>query len=318
VTYSQLAGAATSTVSQADADAKGLTLFNTQGQANANATGTCTFNSIARSGSFTRNNCGTGAGSSVAYSQPAGAQTSIVSQADADAKGLALFNTNGQANANAAGICTFSSVAQSGSFERNNCASGGIGSSVVYNQAVGAVKSTLSQADADTRGLALFNTNGYAYARVTGVCTFSSTAQNGSFVKNNCPEGSEGSSVPYNQAAGAATSTVSQAAADEAGVAKFNIDGQTNANQAGTCTQFITYTPRWNPATKTLALLAVAANANHNGVTVRFNITYDNGGTNTQTAVIFIAAGKTSNAITVILPSQYTPTVILTAIERNL
>nr|WP_315154704.1 DUF5977 domain-containing protein [uncultured Flavobacterium sp.] len=237
VAYSQNAGAATSDISQADADSKGLTKFNTDGQANANATGICTFNSIARSGSFTKNNCASGGvGSSVAYSQNAGASTSTISQADADSKGLAKFNTDGQANANTTGICTFSSIARNGSFTKNNCASGGSGSSVSYSQSAGASTSTISQADADSKGLTKFNTDGQANANVTGICTFSSIARNGSFTKNSCASGGVGSSVAYSQAIGASTSTISQADVDSKGLTKFNTDGQANANTTGICT----------------------------------------------------------------------------------
>ncbi|MEN2401077.1 DUF5977 domain-containing protein [Flavobacterium sp. MC2016-06] len=237
VSYSQAVGASTSTVSQADADSKGLTLFNTNGLANANANGTCTFSSIARSGSFTKNNCASGGtGSSVSYSQVVGASTSTVSQADADSKGLTLFNTNGQANANTNGTCIFSSIARSGSFTKNNCASGGTGSSVSYSQAVGASTSTVSQADADSLGLTKFNTDGQTYANANGICTFSSIARSGSFTKNNCASGGTGSSVIYNQAVGASTSTVSQADADSKSLTLFNTNGQANANTNGTCT----------------------------------------------------------------------------------
>lgn len=317
MTFNQPAGAATSTVSQNEADSKALALFNINGQANANTNGFCTFKSVALSGSFTRNNCGTAAGSAIAFSQAAGTATSTISQADADAKGLALFNTNGQANANTSGICTFNSPAESGTFTKGSCASsGGVGSSVVYTQQAGAVKSTISQADADKLGHEKFIENGRLHASVTGVCTYSSIAQEGRFIKNNCLQGEEGSIINYSQPAGAVTSTISQAVADEAGLAKFNADGQLNANQTGTCTQFITYTPRWNAATKTLALLAVASTSNHNGVTIRFNISYQNGGNNSQTAEIYIAAGKTSNAISIRLDAQSSPSVELIAIER--
>ncbi|KRB59938.1 DUF5977 domain-containing protein [Flavobacterium sp. Root186] len=237
VSYSQAAGASTSTISQADADAKGLTKFNTDGQSNANANGVCTFYSVARSGSFTKNNCASGGtGSSVSYSQAAGASTSTISQADADAKGLTKFNTDGLANANTNGICTFYSVARSGSFTKNNCASGGIGSSVSYSQAAGASTSTISQADADSKGLTKFNTDGQANANTNGICTFYSAALSGSFTKNNCASGGTGSSVGYNQAVGASTSTISQADADAKGLSKFNADGQANANANGICT----------------------------------------------------------------------------------
>ena len=130
------------------------------------------YKSIAKSGSFTKNNCTSGGvGSSVAFSQAVGAVTSIISQADADAKGLTKFNTDGQANANTNGTCTFKSIARSGSFTRNNCTSGASGSTIVFSQAVGAVTSIISQADADAKGLTKFNTDGQANANATGICT---------------------------------------------------------------------------------------------------------------------------------------------------
>lgn len=319
VVYSQAVGASISTISQADADSKGLDLFNISGQANANAKGVCAFSSIARTGSFTRTNCAAGGvGSSVVYSQLAGAYTSTISQTDADSEGLKLFNRNGQVNANASGICNFSSVALSGSFERDNCESvGAVGESVVFSQAAGVETSIISQEDADSKGLARFNKNGRAYARIKANCRFSSIARSGSFVKNDCLEGEEGTLINYSQPVGAVTSTISQAAADEEGLSLFNRQGQLNANQNGTCTKFITYLPKWNAVNKTLAILAVASSSNHNGVTLRFNINYENNGSYSQTATIFIAAGQTSKGINVVLPAQYIPTVQLIAIERN-
>ena len=324
VPFNQLPGAYTSTISQADADSEGLKLFNKNGELNANANGECTFRSITRSGSFTRTNCAPGGivGPGIPFSQSEGAYISKISQADADSEGLKLFNTNGEALANANGICTFSSIALSGPFERDNCDSdGAVGESVIFSQAAGVETSTISQEDANSKGLARFNKNGRAYARIKGKCTFSSIARSGSFVKNDCLEGEEGSRVNFNQTAGAATSTVSQAAADEEGLWLFNKQGQINANQNGTCTKFITYMPKWNPVNKSLAILATASSSNHNGVTLRFNINYENESYDnvSEPATIFIPAGQTSKGISVWLTtkSSYPPIVQLIAIERN-
>jgi YD repeat-containing protein len=237
VDYSQAAGAVTSTVSQADADAQGLAVFNANGQNNANANGYCTFYSAARSGSFTKNDCAAGgSGSVVGYSLNAGAFSSTISQADADNQALNYFNAQGQANANANGYCTFYSTARSGSFTKNDCAAGGTGSVVGYSLQAGAFSSIVSQADADNQALNYFNAQGQYNANVNGICTFSSTARNGSFAKNNCAPGGSGSNVNYIQAAGAVTSAVSQADADAQGLAVFNANGQNNANANGYCT----------------------------------------------------------------------------------
>ncbi|WP_099711038.1 DUF5977 domain-containing protein [Flavobacterium sp. 9] len=237
VAFSQAVGAQTSIISQADADAKGLTLFNTNGQANANTNGTCTFTSVVKSGSFTKNNCAAGgAGSAVVYTVPAGTYTSTTSQAAADALAQTDVNNNGQANANTNGTCTFSSIARSSSFTKNNCAAGGVPSSVAFSQIVGAQTSLISQADADSKGLTLFNTNGQANANANGTCTFSSIARSGNFTKNNCASGGVGSSVAFSQVVGAQTSIISQADADSKGLTLFNTNGQANANTNGTCT----------------------------------------------------------------------------------
>ena len=237
VVYSQGAAVVTSNISQADADSKGLAKFNADGQIYANANASCTYYSIAQSGSFTKNNCSPGAiGSNVVYSQAAGVVTSNISQADADALGLAKFNVDGQSYANSNGYCTYYSVAQNGSFAKNSCAAGGTGSSVVYSQNSGVLTSRISQADADALGLAKFNSDGQSYANANGYCTYYSAAQSGSFTRNNCASGGSPSSVTYNQAAGASTSNISQADADALGLAKFNTDGQYYANTNAVCT----------------------------------------------------------------------------------
>ncbi|WP_264524261.1 DUF5977 domain-containing protein [Flavobacterium sp. N502536] len=236
-TYSQVAGAYTSTISQADADSKGLALFNTNGQINADANGYCTFKSIALSGSFAKNNCAAGGvGSSVPFNQVAGAETSNDSQAHADSKGLTLFNTNGQANANSKGECTYSSIALSGSFTKNNCPVGGVGSDEFFSQVAGAETSKDSQADADSKGLALFNSNGRANANTEGYCTFTNTEKSGSFTKNNCAPGGVGSTEVYTVPAGSHFSRESQVAADDLAQRDVNNNGLENANSKGYCT----------------------------------------------------------------------------------
>ncbi|CAD0001356.1 DUF5977 domain-containing protein [Flavobacterium salmonis] len=68
-------------------------------------------------------------------------------------------------------VFVYKSVAMSNSFTKNNCTSGTVGSSVVYSQNVGAVTSTVSQADADAKGLARFEADGQANANTNGTCT---------------------------------------------------------------------------------------------------------------------------------------------------
>ncbi|WP_037361224.1 DUF5977 domain-containing protein [Asinibacterium sp. OR53] len=177
VTYTVAAGTYSSTVSQADANQKAINDVNTNGQTYANTNGTCTsavvttyYNAV-QSGSFTRNNCAAGGtGSTVTYTIVAGTYTSTVSQADADQKAISDVNTNGQTYANTNGVCTFYSAVQSGSFQKNNCPNGAIGSTVMYTVAAGTYSSTISQADADQKAMNDVNTNGQTYANTNGTC----------------------------------------------------------------------------------------------------------------------------------------------------
>ncbi|MFD2938499.1 DUF5977 domain-containing protein [Flavobacterium notoginsengisoli] len=246
VNYSQSAGVITSNISQADADALGYSKFINDGQSYANANGYCTFYSVAQSGSFAKNSCNAGgSGSTVSYSQSAGVVTSNISQADADALGYSQFITDGQNYANSHGYCTYYSVAQSGSFTKNDCASGGLGATVSYSQLAGVVTSNISQADADALGYSKFFNDGQSYANANGYCTYYSVAQSGSFTKNDCAVGGAGSNVNYNQAAGVLTSNISQADADALGLAKFYTDGQSYANANGYCTYYSVAQSGW-------------------------------------------------------------------------
>jgi len=127
------------------------------------------FKNNAKSGSFTKDNCSGGIPSTVTYTVVANTHTSIISQADADAKAEADVTANGQAYANSTGTCTFKSIAYNGSFTRDNCMPE-VGSSVNFSLPIGAVTSTLSQMDADTKGMTKFKTEGQAYANANGTC----------------------------------------------------------------------------------------------------------------------------------------------------
>lgn len=95
-------GKHTSTISEADADAKAQIDFNTDGQNEANTRGSCLFKSKALSNVGFRKICiAPKVGTIVYYSAVEGTFTSFVSQADADLKA----QTAGQNNANLKGIC---------------------------------------------------------------------------------------------------------------------------------------------------------------------------------------------------------------------
>jgi len=223
---------------QADADALAQNDVNTNGQTYANNNGGCAplYYSVAKSGTFTRNNCATGGtGSTVTYTVAASAYTSTISQADADSKAQNDVNANGQAYANNNGTCTWSSAAKSGTFTKNNCATGGTGSTVTYTVAASAYTSTISQADADSKAQNDVNTNGQTYANNNGTCTWYNVAKGGNFTKNDCTNGGTGVVVTYAVPPGTYSSTISQADADQKAQNDVNTNGQAFANSHGVC-----------------------------------------------------------------------------------
>lgn len=105
ITYTVDAGTYTSSISQADAEAKALEDIEIIGQATANSGG-CTYKNTVKSFSFKRNNCiAPKVGTFETYTVVAGKYTSTISQADADAKAQAEITANGQNNANTKGSC---------------------------------------------------------------------------------------------------------------------------------------------------------------------------------------------------------------------
>ncbi len=107
VTYTIAAGTYVSALSQADADQQALNAANAGAQAYANANGTCTWYNIAKSGTYTRNNCGSGyTGGSYTYTVAAGTYSSTVDQPTANALAQTDVDNNGQNAANIYGTCT--------------------------------------------------------------------------------------------------------------------------------------------------------------------------------------------------------------------
>ncbi|NCI45659.1 DUF5977 domain-containing protein [Sediminibacterium soli] len=240
VVYQVPAGRYTSLVSQAQADSLAAADISVNGQGYVNALSLCvrtvihTYLSVQKAGTFTRQCAAGGTGSSVTYTVNAGVYTSQTSQADADNQAQAAVNANGQSYANSNGTCTFSSIAKSGTFTKQ-CAPGGTGSSVTYTVGAGAYTSLISQADADNQAQADVNANGQGYANSHGTCTFYNVVKSGTFTKQ-CSTGGTGSSVTYTVGAGAYTSLISQADADNQAQADVNANGQGYANSHGTCT----------------------------------------------------------------------------------
>ena len=236
VTYYVTAGKHISTSSQAAADALAQGEADNLGQANANAKGDCTFNSVALSGSFTKDNCPSGGyPSSVNFSINAGTFISKESQEIADREALRYFNAEGLANANEKGICTFYNVAKSGTFTRNNCTEGGIGSTVSYTVGAGNYSSTSSQAAADGLAQSALETYGRIYANSAGTCIYYSPMINEKVYKNDCPGGTTNPYVYYYIPAGKYWSYESQNDAFGKAMAEFSANSQAYANEIGVC-----------------------------------------------------------------------------------
>jgi len=103
-------GPFTSTVSQADANAKALAAVQAQGQAIANAAGSCD-DIIVYTGKYSAQftpqceSCHTGVPMTVTQNEVGGPFTSTISQTDADAKAQAAVEAGGQSYANKNGVC---------------------------------------------------------------------------------------------------------------------------------------------------------------------------------------------------------------------
>lgn len=129
------------------------------------------FKNNIKTGTFTKNNCGTGFnGSNYTYIVPAGTYTGIT-QTIADTLATNDVNSNGQNSANTNGTCTpsvlFLSQLFSQNISKNDCPINNVGSLVAVNFPQGQFTSYVSQADADNK--AIFAAQ--QYANTNGTCT---------------------------------------------------------------------------------------------------------------------------------------------------
>lgn len=134
-----------------------------------------TYYSVEKSGTATRNNCPSGqVGSLETYIVVAGAYTSIVDQATADAKAQNDVNANKQAYANSEGTCTptasFGNDAKTQFFTKNDCGGGLFGSSVPYTVAANTFYAS-TKAAANAARDADIAANGQNNANTLGSCS---------------------------------------------------------------------------------------------------------------------------------------------------
>jgi hypothetical protein len=191
VAYTVHPGTYFSATSQAHADQMAEADITANGQVYANTYASCrwVYYNVQKSGSFTRNNCGTGQGSVYTYTVPANRYNSIVSQAHADQMALGDINANGQAEANINGSCTYYNVLMSRPFTRNNCGCTLASSPVNFEVTANTFTSTVSQAAADQMALNYINANGQQYANTHGVCYSTCTGESKKIINCACETG---------------------------------------------------------------------------------------------------------------------------------
>ena len=125
-----------------------------------------------------KNNCDSGfSGSEVTLTSPAGAFTSVISQAAADQLAIDWVREQKQDFANLHGVCTanptiYYNTRQEGSMLKNDCGAGYSGSLVTYTVEPFMYSSLISQADANAQALQEIADNlNQAYANSNGTCT---------------------------------------------------------------------------------------------------------------------------------------------------
>ncbi|WP_123923393.1 DUF5977 domain-containing protein [Flavobacterium tructae] len=239
--YTVAAGTYSSDVSQAMADNEALRIVNANGEAfaNDNKNAKCIFKSAAIAPqNFQKTDCSIGgAGSYVSYSLPYGAAQSEISQADADSEAWKKFQAEGPINANTHGDCTFRSAAISGSFQKNSCTGGAIGSYENYALPEGAVTLKTSQAHVDSEAGKKLNTEGLSNANAKGQCVFYSNYAQRYIRRSYCPPGMNGTEVLYSVPAKKYSSLLSQADADRQAEDEINNQGQGYADRTGQCNE---------------------------------------------------------------------------------
>ncbi|OQP46234.1 hypothetical protein A4H97_31215 [Niastella yeongjuensis] len=210
---------------------------NANGQVYANQNGPCVITrySVAKSGTFTKNNCiDGGVGSSVTYTVPDGKYTSYTQQI-ADQLAQNDLDANGQNYANNNGYCTWYNKQWAFGFQKNDCPSLAVGSYVDYVVPANKYSSTISLGDAYNKASNEANANGQAYANAHGECRWYSPMMSVNPDKNDCPSGSRGTTVQYIVPENKYSSTISYDDAYAQAFADLIDNGQAYANANGSC-----------------------------------------------------------------------------------
>lgn len=235
VSYTIPAGTFESDISVTDANNKAFAAA----QDSANAKGICTYSSDFKYGYFTKV-CGTGGATTAVYHElAAGAETSVISKDDANAKAQARLNAEGQSKANTSGICTYNSDPVSGVFYKT-CTVGGTSTAVNHSLPAGAETSTINKEDANAKAQARLNTEGLALANANAVCSYPNQPQTASATRS-CQTGYGSTPVSYTVAAGTIVVNTSLADANSQALQLATTKAQEKANAEGVCSPLPIY-----------------------------------------------------------------------------
>lgn len=180
-------------------------------------------------------------GRTITYEYDGLGRKNIIRDNDKNIISKTCYNLSGQPINCITNASIFTNVAKSGTFAKNNCPSGLIGTSAIYNVPPNIYTSSINQLDADQQALNDVNTNGQAYVNssasgATCITPFYNTVQSGNFTRNNCDPNSIGSSVTYTVPANTYSSSIDVNDANQKALNDISINGQNNANAIGTCT----------------------------------------------------------------------------------
>jgi hypothetical protein len=254
----------TSALSQADADAKAQKEVTDSGQVYANRLTACSWLNVAASGTYTKNNCtGSTTPTSVAYNVIAGKYSSNISQADADAKAQKEVADSGQVYANRNGVCQnlfvsmLSGATDPGPFSvtvknpsgivifsatrdfENLPLAYAVPAASGYTVEVASMSTTYVEINGQPKTVnsagATWLAGSIITMHISGNMRYYNDAQSITFFKS-CPSGYTGSPVPFGVAENTYGSFVSKQDANQQALNYINANGQTNANNTGTCT----------------------------------------------------------------------------------
>ncbi len=276
--------------------------------------------STEKSGAFVRSNCSAGGGvplGTFTYTVPQGRYSSLLSQADANAKAVNDVNVNGQAYADVNGTCCYPTFTYSGGISgilNQTFLSGStVNFTLVFTYpnptpptyfTLGNIAScgrptstrTIPYYSGSTLFNIIINSDGSVILQYISGPTpsgavglnsrydlyanaFYSSAKSGNFTRNNCPPGQIGTTVTYSIQPYAYSSLIDQNTAEQLAQNALNTNGPGYANSTGTCNSVCNFTGAAGITFFTKSLSS-------NGTVITFDFVFNNPTTNYTGGVI--------------------------------